>query len=52
MIEVRNKDDFNEYIESLLVNYESDDLEFKSAAGGFPRTFGILILPSLIVRVE
>lgn len=39
MIEVRNKDDFNEYIESLLVNYESDDLEFKSAAGGFPRTF-------------
>ena len=39
MIEVRNKIDFNEYIESLLVNYESDDLEFKSAAGGFPRTF-------------
>ncbi len=39
MIEVRNKNDFNEYIESLLVNYESDDLEFKSAAGGFPRTF-------------
>ena len=39
MIEVRNKDDFNEYIESLLVNYESDDLEFKSAAGGFPKTF-------------
>ncbi len=38
MIEVKNKDDFNEYIESLLVNYESDDLEFKSAAG-FPRTF-------------
>ena len=27
------------YIESLLVNYESDDLEFKSAAGGFPGTF-------------
>ncbi len=39
MIEVRNKIDFNEYIESLLVNYESDDLEFKSAAGGFPGTF-------------
>ena len=39
MIEVRNKNDFNEHIESLLVNYESDDLEFKSATGGFPRTF-------------
>lgn len=39
MIEVRDKDDFNEYIESLLVCYESDDLEFKSAAGGFPGTF-------------
>ena len=39
MIEERNKNDFNEYIESLLVNYESDDLEFKSAAGGFPKTF-------------
>ena len=39
MTEVRNKNDFNEYIESLLVNYESDDLEFKSAAGGFPGTF-------------
>ena len=39
MIEVRNKNDFNEYIESLLVNYESDDLEFKSAAGGFPGSF-------------
>lgn len=39
MTEVRNKNDFNEHIESLLVNYESDDLEFKSAAGGFPGTF-------------
>lgn len=39
MTEVRNKNDFNEYIESLLVNYESDDLEFKSASGGFPGTF-------------
>ena len=39
MIEERNKNDFNEYIESLLVDYESDDLEFKSAAGGFPKTF-------------
>ncbi len=39
MIEVRNNIDFNDYIESLLVNYESDDLEFKSAAGGFPGSF-------------
>ncbi len=39
MTEIRNKNDFNEYIESLLVNYESDDLEFKSASGGFPGTF-------------
>ena len=39
MIEVRNKNDFNEYMESLLMNCESDDLEFKSAAGGFPGTF-------------
>ena len=29
MIEIKNESDFNEYIESLLVNYESDDLEFK-----------------------
>lgn len=39
MIEVRDKNDFDKYIESLLVNKESDDLEFKSAAGGFPGTF-------------
>lgn len=25
MTEIRNKNDFNEYIESLLVNYESDE---------------------------
>ena len=25
MTEVRNKNDFNEYIESLLVNYESNE---------------------------
>lgn len=29
MIEVRDNIDFNEYIESLMVNYESDDLEFQ-----------------------
>ena len=39
MIEVRNITDFNEYLESLLVQTESDDLEFKSAAGGFPDNF-------------
>lgn len=39
MIEVRNIDDFNDYLESLLLQNESDDLEFKSAAGGFPGSF-------------
>lgn len=39
MIDVRDNKDFNDYIESLLCKYESDDLEFKSAAGGFPGSF-------------
>ena len=39
MIEVRNITDFNDYLESLLIQKESDDLEFKSAAGGFPGSF-------------
>ena len=39
MIEVRNITDFNDYLESLLTQNESDDLEFKSAAGGFPGSF-------------
>ena len=39
MIEVRNITDFNDYLESLLTQNESDDLEFKSAAGGFPGNF-------------
>ena len=39
MIEVRDIPDFNEYLESLLVQNECDDLEFKSAAGGFPGNF-------------
>ena len=39
MIEVRDIPDFNDYLESLLVKNESDDLEFKSAAGGFPGNF-------------
>ncbi len=39
MAEIRNIADFNDYLESLLVQNESDDLEFKSAAGGFPGSF-------------
>ena len=39
MIEIRDITDFNEYLESLLIQNESDDLEFKSAAGGFPGSF-------------
>lgn len=39
MIEVRNNIDFNDQLELLLCKYESDDLEFKSAKGGFPGTF-------------
>ncbi len=38
-MEVRNITDFNDYLESLLTQNESDDLEFKSAAGGFPGSF-------------
>ena len=33
MIEVRNISDFNEYSESLLVQNECDDLEFKRNHG-------------------
>lgn len=39
MIEVRDIKDFNEYLDALLVQNECDDLEFKSAAGGFPGSF-------------
>ena len=39
MIEVRDINDFNEFLDSLLLKTESDDLEFKSAAGGFPESF-------------
>lgn len=39
MIEVRDISDFNDYLESLLIQNECDDLEFKSAAGGFPGNF-------------
>ena len=39
MVEVRDINDFNDYLESLLARNECDDLELKSAAGGFPRSF-------------
>ena len=39
MIEVRNILDFSDYIDLLLLREESDDLEFKSASGGFPGSF-------------
>lgn len=39
MIEIRDINDFNEYLDTLLVRNECDDLEFKSAAGGFPGSF-------------
>lgn len=39
MIEIRDINDFNEYLDSLLIKNECDDLEFKSAAGGFPGSF-------------
>jgi len=39
MIEIRNGLAFNDYLDTLLSQTESDDLEFKSAAGGFPGSF-------------
>ena len=39
MFEVRNRFAFEDYLDSLLRMTESDDLEFKSAAGGFPGSF-------------
>ena len=39
MIEVRNEADFTEYLDTFLNSVETDDLEFKSAAGGFPGNF-------------
>ena len=39
MIEVRNEADFTEYLDTFLNSVETDDLEFKSAAGGFPGSF-------------
>ena len=39
MLEVRGGLNFEDYLDSLLNSVESDDLEFKSAAGGFPGSF-------------
>lgn len=39
MIAVTNNRDFQEYVEQLLDRCECDDLEFKSASGGFPGSF-------------
>ena len=39
MLEVRDRLNFEDYLDSLLNSIESDDLEFKSAAGGFPGSF-------------
>lgn len=39
MIEVRRTEDFGKYLETLLERNECDDLEYKSAAGGFPESF-------------
>ena len=39
MIDVRNILDFKDFIEDLLIHSECDDIEFKSAAGGFPGSF-------------
>ena len=39
MIEVRDIQDFSDYLDTLLNQTECDDIEFKSAAGGFPGSF-------------
>ncbi len=39
MVEIRNKSYFDDYLESLLNQTECDDIEFKSAEGGFPENF-------------
>ncbi len=39
MIEVRDIQDFSDYLDTLLSQTECDDIEFKSAAGGFPDSF-------------
>ena len=39
MIDIRDIEDFNDYLDTLLSQTECDDIEFKSAAGGFPNSF-------------
>ena len=39
MIDIKNIEDFNDYLDTLLSQTECDDIEFKSAAGGFPNNF-------------
>lgn len=39
MIEIRKNKEFGEYLEELLAKSECDELEYKSAAGGFPESF-------------
>ena len=39
MIDIRNIQDFNNYLDTLLNQTECDDIEFKSAAGSFPSSF-------------
>lgn len=39
MVDIRNIQDFNDYLDTLLNQTECDDIEFKSAAGGFPSSF-------------
>lgn len=39
MMEVRNIPDFYDFMERLLAKTECSDLEYKSAAGGFPGSF-------------
>ena len=39
MIDIRNIQDFNNYLDTLLNQTECDDIEFKGAAGGFPSSF-------------
>ncbi|MCF0182261.1 MAG: putative DNA binding domain-containing protein [Muribaculaceae bacterium] len=39
MIELKNTTDFIDYLDKVLSHTESSDLEYKSAAGGFPGSF-------------
>lgn len=39
MAEIRNIENLNDILDTLFLQSESDDLEFKSAAGGFPGSF-------------